>query len=109
MSSARSLAESNAQSSGSTLATRSFNSLPGLNFTTARAGIGTAESGLVRIASDLRLRLGDLEGPEVAEDDIVIGRQTGGDFLNEALHDTEDFLLGQTRLVADPDDKIPVW
>lgn len=33
-------------SSGSTLATRSFSSFPGLNFTTARAGIGTAASGL---------------------------------------------------------------
>ena len=34
------------QSAGSTLATRSLSSFPGLNFTTARAGMATGASGL---------------------------------------------------------------
>jgi hypothetical protein len=48
-----------------------------------------------------------LEGPEIAKHHIVVRRQAGGDFLDETLHDIEDFLLGETRLVADPDNKIP--
>lgn len=50
--------------------------------------------GFVRITPDLWPRLRYLKGPEIPEHDIIVGGQTGGHLLDEALHDAEYLLLG---------------
>lgn len=63
---------------------------------------------LVWIPADFRLGLGHLKGSEIPEDDIVVGRQRGGYFFDEGLHDGKDFLLGKSCFIADPDHEIPL-
>lgn len=61
----------------------------------------------VRVASDALFAEAHLEHTEIANFDILAGRKTFGDTIEGHLNYGKDLLLGQSRLVADLDHKIP--
>ena len=81
-------------------------SLPALNFTVARAGMGTSVSGLFGLRPTRALRILISKTPKLRNSTLSPFCERLGDVIQRFLHHVKNLLLGEAGFPADADDEV---